>query len=207
MYDIMKQDELIIQISIKMVNYPGSGLSCNMGDRGENEILDSYWRFLVNLFPKPFLNFYPTANVFCFEILLNSHTWKIFFNISSLATYKNLMLSLKQSNCGINWWKELKAKGPFTFDIYYTILFYGVNRNRKCNDSVFLHAIWWNCSHGAMGVDEICNVFILESHIAITQNGYGTHSCTTSHTNMDHTQSKLHHVNTSINLHAIHSMR
>ena len=33
-----------------------------------------------------------------------------------------------------------------------------------------------------------CNLYryILESHIAATQNGYGTHSCVTSHTQMRH---------------------
>ena len=52
-----------------------------------------------------------------------------------------------------------------------------------CN-SIFLHAILWNCSHSAIVVDAICNVFILESHITIAQNGYGTHSCAILHTQM-----------------------
>ena len=35
---------------------------------------------------------------------------------------------------------------------------------------IYLHVIWWKFSHGAMGVDAICYVYILESHIAIAQN-------------------------------------
>ena len=38
----------------------------------------------------------------------------------------------------------------------------------------FIHAFLWNCSHDVMGLDAICNVLTLESHIAITQNRYGT---------------------------------
>ena len=55
-----------------------------------------------------------------------------------------------------------------------------------------------------MGVDAICNVLILESHIAVAQNGYETHSCVTWHTNMYCTQSKSHCVNSVINIHTIH---
>ena len=54
-----------------------------------------------------------------------------------------------------------------------------------------------------MGLDGICNVLTLESHIAITQNRYGAHSCVTSHTSMHCTQSKSHCVNSVINNHAI----
>ena len=35
-----------------------------------------------------------------------------------------------------------------------------------------------------MGVDVICYVYILESHIEISLNGYGTHSCVTSYKEM-----------------------
>ena len=69
--------------------------------------------------------------------------------------------------------------------------------------SSFIHAVFGNCSHGVMGYDAICNVLTLESHIAITQNRYGTHSCATSHTSMHRMQSKLHCVNSVINNHTI----
>ena len=71
-----------------------------------------------------------------------------------------------------------------------------------CNSS-FIHVFLWNCSHDAMGLDVICNVLTLESHITITQNRYGNHSCVTSHTSMHHMQSKTHHVNSVINNHTI----
>ena len=53
------------------------------------------------------------------------------------------------------------------------------------------------------GLDVICNVLTLKSHIAIAQNRYGTHSCVTSHTSMHRTQRKSHHVNSVINNHTI----
>ena len=70
-------------------------------------------------------------------------------------------------------------------------------------DNSFIHAFLWYCSHSAMGLDAICNVCTLESHIAITQNRHGTHSCVTLHTSMHHMQSKSHCVNSVINNHTI----
>ena len=55
-----------------------------------------------------------------------------------------------------------------------------------------------------MVVDAICYVFILESHIAIAQNGYGTYSCVTLCTQMHCMDRKSHHVNIIINTHTIH---
>ena len=70
-------------------------------------------------------------------------------------------------------------------------------------DNVLLHAILGSCSHSVMGMDAIWNVFILESHITITQNGYRT-SCVTSHTPLHRMQRKSHHVNSIINVNTIH---
>ena len=64
-------------------------------------------------------------------------------------------------------------------------------------DCIFLHVkLFTQCE---------CDFYryILDSHITIAQNGHGTHSCLTSHTEMPRTQSKSHHVNTSLNLHTI----
>ena len=54
-----------------------------------------------------------------------------------------------------------------------------------------------------MGLDAICNVLTLESHITIAQNRFGTNSYVTSHTSMHGTQSKSHLVNSVINDHTI----
>ena len=72
-----------------------------------------------------------------------------------------------------------------------------------CN-SIFLHVILRDCSYGAMGVDAICCVYILESHITIAQNLYETNSCATLHTQMNCTQSKSHCVDNVFNIHTIH---
>ena len=73
----------------------------------------------------------------------------------------------------------------------------------SASKSSFIHAFLRNCSHHVMGLDAICNVLTLESHITIAWNRYRTHSRGTSHTGMHRMQSKLHHVNSVINNHAI----
>ena len=45
----------------------------------------------------------------------------------------------------------------------------------SCDSRLFVHMVWLRSVTS-----------ILESHITIAQNGYGTHSCATSHTQMHH---------------------
>ena len=67
-------------------------------------------------------------------------------------------------------------KGSFTWGIFLFVT------------AIYLHVILWNYSHGAMGVDVICYVYIyIYWNHGITQNGYGTYSCATSHTEMHYT--------------------
>ena len=66
------------------------------------------------------------------------------------------------------------------------------------------------CSHGAIGYECDLLWIWIGIHIAFTeiaQNRYGTHSCATSHIPLHCTQSKLHHVNSIINVHTSHRKR
>ena len=52
-------------------------------------------------------------------------------------------------------------------------------------DSSFIHVFLWNCSHGAMGLDAICNVLTLALHIAIIHVQHQTQvyiACRANHT-------------------------
>ena len=69
-----------------------------------------------------------------------------------------------------------------------------------CDTSLHMRFLW-KCSHCAMGLDAICNVLTLESHVTIAQNGCGTYSCATSHTHLNCTHMESHHVNSVINIH------